>query len=258
MTTPDSHLAGSFVQARKFTRGPRTKGTVGLLVVHATAGKEVRGGAHGVATWFADPHTRDASAHYVVDDAEIVQCVRESDIAWGASHANHQGIHVEHVGLASQTPAQWDDVYSRSETFRSIALFADLCKRYGVPAVWLLPGDLLGGKRGITSHLNVDHAWPSTGHTDPGVGFPARWFVGQIAAMLAAGITIAPQVPERTLWILPDMPAPLTGAIVLPTGVDAGTWLPPDEVRARHAAGYVEVVRRGRIVVRDLAGAVVG
>ena len=254
MTQTDTPLATSFIQARKFTRGPRTKGAIGLLVIHATAGREVRGGARGVGKWFADPNTRDASAHYVVDDAEILQCVHESDIAWGASHANHQGLHIEHVGLATQLPADWIDLYSKAETARSVALAADACRRNNIPPVWLMPGDLLAGKRGITSHRNVDHAWPSTGHTDPGPNFPALWYVTAVAALLRTPGVPAPVVPAKTLWILPDMPGRLKGAIVLPIAMDRGTWLPGLEVEARHKAGGSEVVRRGQMTVVDFAG----
>lgn len=236
MSATDSPVATSFMQARKYTRGPRTKGAIGLLVVHATAGREVAGGARGVAAWFADPNTRDASANYVVDDREVIQCVRESDIAWGAAHANARGLHIEHVGLSTQTPQQWVDAYSSPETALSVRLAADICKRNSIPPVWLLPGDLLAGRRGITSHMNVEAAWPSTGHSDPGAGFPARWYVAQVKALIS-GVP-APK-PPLTLWQV--------GIDILqPTGPDSALHLSPvqlDDLRNRYTVTIVPHAR---------------
>lgn len=179
--TPDSPLAGRFIQARKFTKGPRTKGAVSLVVIHATASREVEHGALNNALWFANPQTRDASANYVCDDAETIQCVREADVAWGAKGVNRRAVHIEQVGQATQTAEQWADTYSAKVWRRAAALTADICKRNRIPAVWLSVADLQAGKAGVTDHNTVSHAFPGSGHTDPGPGWPRTLFMGAVA-----------------------------------------------------------------------------
>lgn len=217
MTNPDSPVASRFLQATYRTPGPRTKGPVTLLVLHATAGKEVKGGAWGVARWFADPKTRRASAHYTVDDVEAVQSVLERDVAWGAAGANRQGIHIEHVGLATQTEADWQDPYSHAELQRSVRLAADICQRNSISPVWLNAAALKANPAasGITTHYEVEKAWPSSGHTDPGRGFPQAWYVSTVAALMA------PAPPKQHLALWRDQK---TGAVFQPTHLSPAQW----------------------------------
>ena len=174
---PDSALASRFIEARHYTRGPRTLGAANLVVIHATASGEVTHGAQNNAMWFADPRTRAASAHYVCDNVETIQCVLEADIAWGGKGVNRRAIHIEQVGQATQTAAQWADPYSTAVVTRAAALTVDICRRHGIPQVWLSVADLRAGKPGITDHNTVSKAFPGSGHTDPGPGWPRTTFL---------------------------------------------------------------------------------
>lgn len=179
-----------FAQARNFTKtGGRQ---IDLVVVHDMEAPEVPGTARQVAQWFASPTAPVASAHYCVDDQIIVQCVRDEDVAWHAPGANARGIGIEHAGYANQTSAQWDDPYSRAMLSLSAKLTASLCVRYRIPAVWLSSADLLAGKRGITSHVNVSQAWHKSNHSDPGPGFPVARYIQLVQANMvqAAGTDV--------------------------------------------------------------------
>lgn len=147
------------------------------LVVHLTVTREEEGGARLVAGWFSNPSFK-ASTQYVVDNREIIQCVPERAYAWSAgTTANKWGIHVEHVGFAGQTAAQWADPYSTAELNLSSALFRELAEKHGIPRRWLTPADLRAGKRGFCTHLDVTNAFPGeTTHWD-GKTFPKARFM---------------------------------------------------------------------------------
>lgn len=171
-STPDA-----YIQAKNFTRG-RYGAPVTVIVLHTMESKEKPGTARNVAQWFAGDSAPQASAHFCVDDAEIIQCVQETDIAWGAPGANRQGLHIEHAGVAAQTPEQWADAYSDAMLRRSAVLVAALCRRHGVTIKRIGPEELKSGSRGICGHVDVTNAFPvKGGHTDPGPSFPWAHFI---------------------------------------------------------------------------------
>jgi hypothetical protein len=67
----------------------------------------------------------------------------------------------------------------------SATLVAEITSRYRIPIVWLHPSDLLAGRRGITSHLNVTLAFHRSDHTDPGPNFPVDRYMTWIRRVLA-------------------------------------------------------------------------
>lgn len=95
----------------------------------------------GVDATFAG--TREASAHYCVDDSSIHQYVAESDTAWAVGNwvGNRETISIEHVGTTANPP-------SRKTLDRSAELMADIAKRYGWSEL------VLGGNVGL-------HKWYS-------------------------------------------------------------------------------------------------
>ncbi|KRD31996.1 hypothetical protein ASE35_13650 [Lysobacter sp. Root916] len=113
-------------------RAMRTPRTVDRIVIHITDGGSRITGTIG---WFQNPDQRNSrnehitvSAHYVIGrDGEVVQMVRNNDVAWHASSANTHGIGIEHVankrGL-DPTEAQYQ---------ASAALVAWLCAQYNLP-----------------------------------------------------------------------------------------------------------------------------
>lgn len=167
-----------FIQARNFT--PTSGRQIDLVVLHTMEAPETAGRARQVAEWFAGPDAPRASAHYCVDNAETIGCVHDRDVAWGAPHANHNGLHIEHSGYARQTTVDWDDVYSRAVLTRSALLTAALCAAYHIPVEFVTAVGLRSGDRGITTHAEVTLAFGGGDHWDPGPGFPTGQYLTRV------------------------------------------------------------------------------
>lgn len=185
----------SFVQARncEIRYRPNQRDTIrplNVIVIHTMEAPEKPTTAETVARWFAGPSAPVASAHYCVDQDSIVQCVRDSDIAWHAPGLNETGIGIEHAGYAGQTAEQWQDATSQAILKNSAALVANLCRRYQIPVLRLSPDDLLTGKRGLCGHIDVTKAYPGPTHThwDPGPNFPWDQYI-QLVNDAAAKLT---------------------------------------------------------------------
>jgi len=128
-----------------------------------------------------------SSAHYVIDPSEVVQCVRETDVAWHCPGANRRGIGIEHCGLSDQTPEQWADADSEAELQQSAVLAATLCHRWGIPAVRLSPRDIVHGQRGFAGHVDFTEAFKTPGgHRDPGPHFPWAHYMDLVRAAIDA------------------------------------------------------------------------
>jgi hypothetical protein len=163
----------AFIAAKNFTpvsaSSPRT---ISLIVIH-TAEQDIRPGvARRVASWFAGRDAPQASAHYVVGPDEVIACVRETDVAWAAPGANHNGVQCELVGRASMTAADWHSPPAQAAIERLARLVAQLCRRHAIPVQRLSVDDLLAGARGICGHVEVSKAWKGSLHWDPGLTFP--------------------------------------------------------------------------------------
>ena len=174
-TNPDG-LPYDFVESKGLSRMGRH--VVRVVVIQTMECQELKGRARWCAEWFAGRYAPQypapqASAHFMVDADEVVQGVRESDMAWHAGSANPFSIGVEHAGYAGQNAQQWDDDYSRAVLDRSARLVAGICSRWGIPIVRLGAGELVQGQRGITGHVDCTNAFSKgQGHTDPGPSFP--------------------------------------------------------------------------------------
>ena len=147
--------------------------------------------AEDCAHFFATT-TNEASAHYCVDENSVVQCVKDSDVAWHAPGADHNGIGIEHAGFAKQTHDEWvGDKASLGLLDTSAGLVAVKCKRYGIPVKWLWVADLKHGQRGITSHANVSKAFGLSTHCGSGPAFPVGKYLQMVKAHMAKGDGIA-------------------------------------------------------------------
>lgn len=177
------------VKIADFIEAPNSGGnyTKVLLVVHDTEGPESLGAARDVVAYWN--RVRTGSTQYVVDSREIIQAVRETAYAWAAgTTANIWGIHVEHVGYASQTRKQWNDAYSSAELALSAPLFAELGHKYGIPLRRLTVDQIRHAVKtgnpadgGICSHADISKAFPKdTSHTDPGPNFPWDHFMALV------------------------------------------------------------------------------
>lgn len=162
------------------------------IVLHTTESPERQGAARGVAqNWFARPDAQ-ASAHYVVDAAEVVACVPETLIAWHARGFNQHSIGLEIVGAAGQSAAGWGDEYSAATLDLAARLCADIARRWRIPIEARDSAGLIAAKRawdagqearelgGITTHAAVSAAFRKSDHGDPGPTFPMPWFLERV------------------------------------------------------------------------------
>lgn len=158
-----------FRQARHYYRGRISP--VRMIVVHATATPRDRT-ARGVANYFATT-IRKASAHCITDNNETWECVKPWDTAFGATSANADGYHIEHIGTSRESRAEWLDGYGYPMLVQSAQVAASRALEWDIPVRWLTVNQVRDRKtKGFTDHATVQKAFPSTGHTDPGTGFP--------------------------------------------------------------------------------------
>jgi N-acetyl-anhydromuramyl-L-alanine amidase AmpD len=149
------------------------------IVIHCTQSKEISGGAAANAKWFArpwDPHRKvwaKTSAHFVVDNQEIVQCVPTTRIAYHARGLNARSLGIEFVGDYRQTRELWLDDYGIAMLALAAPLFASLAGQFSIPLRLVGADEIRRGEGGITTHAAVTRAFSVPGgHTDPGPSFP--------------------------------------------------------------------------------------
>jgi N-acetyl-anhydromuramyl-L-alanine amidase AmpD len=186
-----------YVQARNYTRG--RSNPIDLIVIHTMESPEKPDTAESVAAWFAGSTAPEASAHYCIDADSVVCCVKDTDVAWHAPGANHNGLGLEHAGRAAQTKADWSDDYSQQMLELSASLVAEKCAKYDIPVVWLHPAELRAGKRGITGHAQVSQAFKRSDHTDPGGSFPIQAYLASVRRHMGA-IGTAVVEPHEHAW----------------------------------------------------------
>lgn len=224
---------GAFEQAAHYHEGRVSK--IQLVVVHCTAGQEsAKGtGAEAIMHMFASPSSRDASAHITVDQNSICRSVHDDDTAWGAAHANSRGLHIEQVGMPDQTTQQWLDAISKPTINNCARVVRDWCNLYGLTkqilTVAQVKGILNGSDThttGITFHADVEKAWPSTGHTDPGLHYPRSYLLQQVQ-----GVNPTPHPTPK--------PAPLHNNPYAPPKITSNpkTWLHMKSVDGKGQTG---------------------
>jgi N-acetyl-anhydromuramyl-L-alanine amidase AmpD len=192
-----------FIQARNY--GPhRGVADIRWIVIHTMQAPEKPYTARSVAHWFASSSAPKASAHYCIDSLEVIECVHESDVAWGAPGANRYGVHLEHAGYAEQTPDEWNDDYTTACLGRSAELASRIAQRYGIPFRRLTPAELKAGQKGFCGHIDCTIAFSGgKGHTDPGAWFPWDRYLA-----LCQGAELAPAFSEREALTADTKPAP--------------------------------------------------
>ncbi|MBO8185894.1 N-acetylmuramoyl-L-alanine amidase [Streptomyces spirodelae] len=116
------------------------------VVVHVA-----QGSAAAAVKVFRNP-AHQAAAHYIVcQDGQIIQMIRELDVAFHAANKeyNERSIGIEHEGWIDRRQDFTDAMYRSSAR-----LTAGICARYGFPA----------DRKHIIGHNEV----PGADHTDPG------------------------------------------------------------------------------------------
>jgi len=175
-----------FVPAKHFTSLKREpKRRVRVLVVHTMEFPEKMTAARDVARYFSTTNTK-ASAHVCIDHREIIQCVKDSDVAWAAPGCNSDGIQIELTGYARQTAAQWADEYSMRMLNLAAKACAQYCRKYDIPARRLDDVQLKAGLKGIVGHSQVSAVYKKSDHTDPGPNFPWLFFLMRVSDHLKA------------------------------------------------------------------------
>jgi len=158
------------------------------------------------------------------------------------SRWNDEALALEIIGSASWAASYWQD--ARQTTLDNIVIMtADWCRRWGIPARWLTPQELLDGVPGVCDHLMCNAAAilevPSrkgkSGYTHTDAGQGIRYLSAELLAKVNA--LLEPPFPPPT----PPEEDPLRilvlndagGAAVLLSGF-TGRWLDPARYNAFH------------------------
>lgn len=162
--------------------GPRKAADIDLVVIHTAEAADLSGvdnTAEGVANFFAQESTQ-ASTQLAVDRDSCVRMLPDLVIPWGASGANHDGLHVEICGRAGWDKERWLSDEVKPMLNRTAAKVAKWCWQYKIPRRWLTVIDLRADKRGLTTHADVNAAFKRGSHWDPGPNFPHDWFLKRV------------------------------------------------------------------------------
>lgn len=167
--------------------GPKRNEPVRMVVIHTPEWPESNSGAEAVAKYFHDmPDGREASCTITVDNDSIVQCVKDSFVAWAAPGANHDAQQIELTGFANQTRQQWRDKFSLAALSLAADATAQYCLKYGLPVRRLTVAQVKDGvSKGICGHEDVTAAFHKSDHQDPGPNFPWERFMAYVAGSMA-------------------------------------------------------------------------
>ncbi len=134
---PDYPQASRYVQAKHYRAVADTRG-VSRVVIHITDGGPKVDGTVG---WFLNPTKPNGdplpvSAHYVIgQNGDVVQMVRNNDIAYHAGSANGDSVGIEHCARQPRAFGPTDSGLTPSmlQYEASAALVRWLCEGYGIP-----------------------------------------------------------------------------------------------------------------------------
>lgn len=172
-----SDLVDVFIEARNYTKVSRTD--IRGVVCHSTeSGPD---SALAVSRWFSGPSAPKASAHFVIDRNNTVQCVPIPAVAWAAPGANRHFVQIEHCGYAMKS--KWLEEESGT-LHRSAKVIAAICREYDIPVEFLNEADLKAGKKGITTHYRVTNAFKKSTHVDPGGPEDRNWPLSEFLDMI--------------------------------------------------------------------------
>jgi len=151
--------------------GRRPLSAVHLIVLHDMEVALYDEAAEAVGRYF-ESKASGGSTNYGVDNNSIQCYLQDSIIPWGAPYANTAGLHIEQMGKASWTTAQWHKL-AAGTLDRTAWLIAQKSKKLGIPIRTLTDAQVKAGSKGIVTHKQVTRAYGVYGgHTDPGDGYP--------------------------------------------------------------------------------------
>jgi hypothetical protein len=181
-----------FVQANSYRKANRT--SIDRIVFHTAEIQEQRDSAERVAAFFSNPSTK-VSAHAVVDNNSLVECVLDKDVAFHAFGDNEVTLGLEMSGFARQTPAQWNDAYSKAMLERASQWAADKATKFNVPVRWLTEAQLRREEKGFVTHDLVSKVFGDDIRDDPGPHFPYQEFLALVKTKLPP-----PPLPPVDHW----------------------------------------------------------
>ena len=165
--------------------GERPQSAIALVVVHQTQGGTAKPPSAENAAKYLKGRP-DGSAHLVIDAEEAYRLASDTTICCGVRDYNTPTLHVEMTGKSSWSALKWALPSRRKMVDHCAYRVARWLKRYGLQTKWRSTKDLDAGRvRGITSHAALTYSRLSTStHTDPGLGFPRRWFMRRVSYWL--------------------------------------------------------------------------
>jgi len=122
---PPDYPFAEWIESPNYT--PDDERNITYIVIHVMDGY-----FEGTIDWFQNPDSQ-ASAHYLISqEGEIVQMVREKDIAW---HAGNWEYNQRSIGIEHEDKGNWDKPnWATEELYQaSAALVRYLCDKYGIP-----------------------------------------------------------------------------------------------------------------------------
>lgn len=211
MTTIYSDLA--YVQARG-DGGPRSHTQV--IVTHAT---DNTASARDEAN-YAAVRPDLTSAHFYVDENEVIQALPLDRIAYGCLyHGNQISVQFELCGVSNRL--------SDATLRRAAPIVARVMSDLGLPNRKINSSEVAAGVHGLCGHADITYAFPQDGgdHTDPGDSFPWPTYVGYINESLN---------PSPTPTTTPEVNVPFGQ---LPTGfafdeTPDANWIDTKKARA--------------------------
>jgi hypothetical protein len=136
---------------------------VRLLVVHTTENDADVTSAADIAAYFSRSASQ-VSAHVVIDDDTVIQCVDYGNACWAVAGYNNVSESAEMVGRAAYGTFDWQR--HAGTIARAVQWLRDRSAARGIPLVYLSAADVAAGRSGWTSHLNLGQL--GGGHHDPG------------------------------------------------------------------------------------------
>lgn len=164
-----------FIEARHYGGSQTPK----AIVMHGTVSSDNKGTARNIAQWWHGPTSPITSAHYVVDPAEVIQCVGDHRVAYHCGY-NTGSVSIELCDEEVGPKSRWQDADSKAIIQRAARLTAELCLAYNIKAFRPSVAELKAkGPHGIYGHNDSRLAFGFTTHTDP-IGFPWAEFLRQV------------------------------------------------------------------------------
>lgn len=171
----------TYVPARDI--GSKRTVPVREIVIHTAETPEKDNAAESLANYFQHPDY-PSSPHVCVSNKTVIQCVKDSFVAYAAPGCNHDGIQIELCCYMGQSASQWRDFYSLANLALAADVTAQYCLKYDLPVRHLTDDQLSAGQKGIIGHVQASRVYKKSDHTDPGDNFPWPRFMAMVTSLV--------------------------------------------------------------------------